>query len=76
MKQYKTYSNNIPGEWIFDTNCVFHNYDVVEKTKDDEEQTKYYEYTTDEYTYKEYTINQLQANNQALDDIIVSMLGE
>lgn len=76
MKQYKAESNIMPIEWQFDTNCVFHNFNVEELTKDDEEQTKYFSFDVEEYTYQEYTLNQLQANNQAIDDIVISMLGE
>lgn len=77
MKTYKSESNVKPSSLDINVDTVYHNYNIVEKTKEDEQgTTTYYEYDVDEYTLQEYTTTQVARNSQSIDDIVISMLGE
>ncbi len=77
MKTYKSESNIKPNELDINVDTVYRNYNVVEKTKETEEETTtYYEYDVDEYTVQEYITTQLERNTQSIDDIVISMLGD
>lgn len=78
MKTYKSESNVKPNELDINVDTVYHNYNIVETSKEDEEgnATTFYEYDVDEYTCQEYITTQLERNTQSIDDIVISMLGE
>lgn len=77
MKTYKSESNVKPSSLDINVDTVYINYNIVEKTKEDEQgTTTYYEYDVDEYTLQEYTTTQVARNSQSIDDIVISMLGE
>ncbi len=76
MRTYKSESNVIPAELVVSVDTVYHNYNVVEKEKEDEQgKTTYYEYDVDEYTCQEYILSQLKENGQSIDDIVTMLLG-
>lgn len=78
MKTYKSESNVKPSSLDINVDTVYHNYNIVETTRKDEEgnETIFYEYDVDEYTLQEYTTTQVARNSQSIDDIVISMLGE
>ncbi len=77
MKTYKSESNIKPNELDINVDTVYHNYNIVETTRKDEEgnETIFYEYDVDEYTTQEYIQNNVASNKQLINDIIIAMLG-
>lgn len=77
MKTYKSESNVKPNELDINVDTVYHNYNIVETTRKDEEgnETIFYEYDVDEYTTQEYIQNNVASNKQLINDIIIAMLG-
>lgn len=76
MKTYKSESNVKPNSLDINIDTVYHNYNIVEKKREDEQgEYIYYEYDVDEYTYQEYILSQLIENSQSIDDIVTTLLG-
>ena len=76
MKTYKSESNVKPNSFDINIDTVYHNYNIVEKKREDEQSEGiYYEYDVDEYTYQEYILSQLIENSQSIDDIVTTLLG-
>lgn len=76
MKTYKSGSNVKPNSLDINIDTVYHNYNIVEKKREDEQSKGiYYEYDVDEYTYQEYILSQLIENSQSIDDIVTTLLG-
>lgn len=78
MRTYKSESNIKPNELDINVDTVYHNYNVVEKTREREEgiSETYFEYDVDEYTVQEYIQDGVATNKQLIDDVIVALLGE
>ena len=78
MRTYKSESNIKPIELNINIDTVYHNYNVVEKTREREEDISetYFEYDVDEYTIQEYIQDGVATNKQLIDDVIVALLGE
>ena len=76
MKTYKSESNVKPNSLDINIDTVYHNYNIVEKKREDEQSEGiHYEYDVDEYTYQEYILSQLIENSQSIDDIVTTLLG-
>lgn len=74
MKTYKSESNLIPVEWDIQQSNVYHNFNVVEVTREAEEPYTVYEYDVEEYTLQEYSTMQKQSISD-LEDAVLE-LGE
>ena len=77
MRTYVSQSNLRPKEWQLEKSTVYHNTNIVECEKEADKGTeKYFEYNVTEYTYEEYNIYLNKVNSDAIDEIVISMLGE
>ena len=76
MKIYTRESNIKPSEWQFELSAVYHNTNVAEIIKEGPVEEKVFTYDTEEYTLEEYNLLANKKNSDAIDDILVAMLGE
>ena len=79
MKTYKSESNVKPNEWQIEKTCAYHNYNIKEVEKEQQEETTtMYEYDVDEYTLNEYIELKLSDNSTSIKDLedAVCELGE
>ena len=77
MKTYVSESNLRPSEGQLEQSTVYHNTNVVECERQAEEAVeKYFKYDVAEYTYDEYNLLLNKSNSDAIDEIVISMLGE
>lgn len=78
MKTYVSESNIKPVEWQLEKTRVYHNTNVVEAERQIDAETveKYFKYDVSEMTYDEYNLLLNKSNSEAIDEIVIAMLGE
>lgn len=75
MKTYRSESNLKPPEWQFEMTTVYHNTNVIEKVIEGLKNETTFAYDTEEYSLEEYNLMANRKNSEAIDDILVAMLG-
>ena len=77
MRTYVSESNLKPSEWQLEQSTVYHNTNIVECERQTEEAVeKYFKYDVEELSYDEYNLLLNKSNSDAIDEIVISMLGE